>query len=228
MRADGLVREIYLPHPPHAAGAVKKPPGPRRSLRSRMRGPGGWYNAGNAIGISTGLAMHFAAAAESAGAAQITFGYFAGSSSALAVTMARVFFITAGECYYLAWRRGFPPVARLTVLGDFLSGIAALILGYGLFTLGEPVLAMASGLLQAFGKFGSAFDTHSRSPKRQLAFRLIVLFSRFPALVLCSLALIRGLPAAFEGSWLPAGEAASFLVCYLIWVRADWLLVRAK
>ncbi len=228
MRADGLVREVYLLHPPQTTGLDEKLRGAWRSLHNRMRGPGGWYNAGNGIGILTGLAMYFAAAAQSAGAAEITFSYFAGTSSALAITMARGFFIAAGECYYLAWRDGFPPVARLTVLGDFLSGIAALILGYGLFILGEPVLAMASGLLQAAGKFGSAFDARSRSPRRQLAFRLLVLFSRVPALILCSLALVRGLPAAFDGAWLPAGQAASFLVCYLIWVKADWLLVRAQ
>jgi len=199
-----------------------------QSLCARMHGPGGLYNAGNALGISTGLAFYIAAASATQSVLDVTAFYFLGTISAVAITAARLLFIASGELYYHAWKMGFPPAPRLTFLGDLLSGFAALIMGFGLFILGEPVLAMASGLMQAIGKFGNALDNDKTNARRQTAYRLIVFFSRFPALILCSLALTRALPAALQGTWLPASEAASFLACYLIWLRADWLLLRVK
>jgi hypothetical protein len=228
MRADGLARELGLPPQPYWANFDRLTLLKWQSLRARMHGPGGLYNAGNAFGISTGLAFYMAAAAATQSTLEVTAFYFLGTISAVAITVARVLFIICGELYYHAWKAGFPPVPRLTFFGDFLSGVAALILGFGLFILGEPILAMASGVMQAIGKFGNALDNDKTNAHRQMAYRFIVFFSRFPALILCALALTRALPAALEGTWLPAAEAASFLVCYLIWLRADWLLVRVK
>jgi hypothetical protein len=204
MRADGLARELCMPPQPYWANFDRSVRFKWQSLYARLQGPGGLYNAGNAFGIATGLAFYIAASA-SEDALDVTQFYFFGTISATSIT-----------------------APRLTFLGDFLSGVAALILGFGLFILGEPILAMASGLMQAMGKFGNALDNDKTNARRQTAYRLIVFFSRFPALLLCSLALTRALPSAREGTWLPAAEAASFLACYLIWLRADWLLVRVK
>jgi hypothetical protein len=228
MRADGLARELCLPPQPHWANFDRSVLLKWQSLRARMHGPGGLYNFGNAFGISTGLAFYVAAATAAQSTLEVTAFYFFGTISAVAITLARLLFIASGELYFHACKAGFPPAPRLTFLGDFLSGVAALTLGFGLFILGEPILAMASGLMQALGKFGNALDTGKTNTRRQMAYRLIVFSSRFPALILCALALTRALPAALEGAWLPAAEAASFLVCYLIWLRADWLLVRVK
>jgi hypothetical protein len=228
MRADGLVRELWLPPQPHWANFDRAVLLKWQSLRARMEGPGGLYNAGNAFGIATGLVFYIAAAPAAGSALGVTGTYFFGTVSAVAITIARVLFIISGELYYHAWKYGFPPNPRLTFLGDFLSGVAAIILGFGLFILGEPVLALASGFMQALGKFGNALDQDKSNARRQMLWRLIVFFSRFPAIALCTLALVRATPAALGGEWLPAAEAASFLVCYLIWLKADWLLVRVK
>jgi hypothetical protein len=228
MRADGLARELCMPPQPHWANFDRSVSLKWQSLRARMYGPGGLYNVGNACGISTGLAFYLAAATATQSTLEVSAFYFFGTISAAAITLARLLFIVSGELYFHAWKAGFPPTPRLTFLGDFLSGVAALIFSFGLFILGEPVLAMASGIMQALGKFGNALDNDKTNARRQMAYRLIVFFSRFPALILCALALTRALPTALEGTWLPAAEAASFLVCYLIWLRADWLLVRVK
>jgi hypothetical protein len=228
MRADGLVREQGLPPQPHWANFDRMVLLKWQSLRARLQGPGGLYNAGNAFGIVTGLAFYMAAAGTGESAFDVTAFYFFGSVSAVAITVARVLFIISGELCYHAWKYGFPPAPRPTFLGDFLSGTAALILGFGLFILGEPVLAMASGVMQAIGKFGTALDSDKSNARRQMMWRLIVFFSRFPALALCTMAVARAAPSALDGTWLPAAEAASFLVCYLVWLRADWLLVRVR
>ena len=94
----------------------------------------------------------------------------------------------------LRFRRDVPPrvVAPLPAdrrgnwWGDFLSGIAALILTVALAAFGDVLLAVASGLLLAAGKFGSALAPEGYAapganpwPNR---FRTAVLASRLPAL----------------------------------------------
>ena len=63
-----------------------------------------------------------------------------------------------------AWAGGFPPNARLNRRGDLLSAFGALMLGLGLFLLGQPLLAATAGLLHAAGKSGSALQDHSAAP----------------------------------------------------------------
>jgi hypothetical protein len=197
-------------------------------LVDRMTGPGGLYNLGNALGLFSGLALHVSTAMAHSpsglhsGAAAV-WGYLAGSPGAVAITLSMLIFFWSGERYRAAWAKGASPDPVQNRLGDLSSGVGALVLGLGLFLMGDPMLAATAGLMHAFGKFGSALPPAAKSaigvsPKM---FRNIVLASRIPAVlaVLMALAEPVGLDAA-TGSLLLLG-------CYALWLRADYLLLRA-
>jgi hypothetical protein len=193
------------------------------SLKERMRGPGGYYNLGNIIGLISGISLQFLHAKSSV--AETTFEYFVGNASALWLTLATIIFIVSGEAYYRAWKNGFPPDTKLNWWGDFLSGIGALALGVALFLLGQPLLAATAGLLHAIGKFGSAFyvqktELHLDWHK---VFRWLVVFSRMPALGATAVTLLH---AFGVGNFETFGAPMTLMVCYLLWLRADIMLLR--
>ena len=195
----------------------------RSEILARMRGPGGAYNLGNLIGLVSGTAIQIAHGRASA--AQTVADFFIGSPIALWLTLATLVFMISGECYYQDWKNGFPPDKALNRWGDFLSGIGALMLGCALFLLGQPQLAATAGLLQAFGKFGSAIylqrqDLHLDWPK---IFRWIVVFSRMPALGATVISLIH---AVIVGSLERAGAPATLIVCLVVWLRADLMFLK--
>lgn len=194
-------------------------------LSDRLQGPGGWYNLGNAIGLAVGLGLQINAA----GTAQGVVGYLAGNAPALALTVATLIFFWSGEVYHRAWARGAPPDARLNRMGDMSSAIGALALGLGLLMLGQPVLALFSGLLHAAGKLGSAWHRPGGRvlpPAWPDGWRSAVLASRVPAF-----------GAALYGLWhvmtqTPAGTAdlltaLSLLASYACWTKADLMLFRS-
>ena len=192
-----------------------------KSFVARMRGPGGYYNIGNAVGLVTGLVLAISVQG-SLGLAVHQF--LMGSYSALALTLATVIFMFSGEAYHHAWAGGFPPIKYFNFKGDLLSGFGALVLGVGLLMLGQPVLAATSGHLHAAGKFGSAFH----KPQNDAAFdwcyffRQIVLASRAPAMLAAVIEVWRLVGAG-------AGTASlitplSLLLCYCLWAKADWML----
>jgi hypothetical protein len=196
------------------------------ALLVRLQGPGGYYNVGNALGLTGGLALHVAAvrtldvSSGSAAAAE----YLVGSPSAIAITVAMLIFFWSGESYHRAWANGFPPDASRNRQGDILSGYGALALGLGLLLIGEALLAATAGLLHALGKFGSAF--HHRLPARWTAlrpdpFRSAVLMSRFPAIALVIIEIAR------SGTLSDGLAPGLLLVCYLLWAKADLLLFRS-
>lgn len=192
------------------------------TIGPRCAGPGGLYNAGNVIGLAVGLLLQFRQSGDAtlAGAAQ----YFAGSGDAICLTIATLVFMVSGEAYHRAWANGFPPSARLTWWGDVLSGIGALWLGAALFLIGEPWLAATAGLLHAWGKFGSAFQ-----PARMTAWdwatchRLMVVASRVPAIAATLIELGGGFS---HGEWVQLATPATLLACYLLWAKADLMLMR--
>lgn len=193
------------------------------SLKDRMRGPGGYYNLGNIIGLISGISLQVLHGRSSV--AQSAVDYLFGNASALWLTLATLIFMVSGEAYYRAWKNGFPPDAKLNWWGDFLSGIGALALGVALFLLGQPLLAATAGLLHAVGKFGSAFyvqktELHLDWHK---VFRWLVVFSRMPALGATAFALVH---AFGFGSFEAFGAPVTLMVCYLLWLRADMLLLR--
>ncbi len=195
-------------------------------LKDRLNGPGGWYNLGNAIGLAVGLGLQIGALGTTQGIAE----YLAGNAPALALTIATLIFFWSGEVYHRAWAHGAPPDARLNRMGDLSSAIGALALGLALLMLGQPVLALFSGLLHAAGKLGSA--CHRPGAPRFLpmhwpdGWRSAVLASRVPAF-----------GAALYGLWhiltqTPAGTAElltalSLLASYACWTKADLMLFRS-
>jgi hypothetical protein len=203
-------------------------------LRRRLAGPGGLYNLGNAIGLAAGLALQVGAAGHdltAADAARSVAAYLAGNGAALALTVATLVFFWSGEAYHRAWADPAAPDARLVRHGDILSGVGAALLAGGLFALGDPVLAVSSGVLHALGKFGSAVDftrlgaSGERAQELHTALRWTVVASRVPALLvaLAGLVAIATVPAA------PADAAPMLLTlfaCYALWTLADLLLLR--
>lgn len=210
---------------PIATPAPSPSPSLSQAVAGRMRGPGGLYNLGNLLGLGSGLAL--AVAGASAGDGLSAAGrYLAGSASALAISIAMLVFLVSGEAYYRAWSRGAPPDARLNRLGDLLSGYGALALFVGLLLVGDLVLALASGLLHAAGKFGSAATGAAATAlkrRRPDPFRTAVLASRVPALLLLGFAIAGGV-AAPDGDPAKLLGAAVLFVCYLLWARADLML----
>ncbi len=207
------------------------------ALRARMRGPGGYYNIGNVLGLATGVGLQLAAMPGS-GASSVWSAlrqYFAGSPGAVALTGAMLIFLTSGEFYHRAWARGFPPDLRLNRIADFLSALGALALSVALIAFGQPLLAVTSGILLAGGKFGSTLACNEYAPPDAVRFawpdrfRTAVLISRVPA-ILAVLAELGVVLYRFDAETPAAAVIAplSLFVCYLLWTRADLLLFGAR
>jgi hypothetical protein len=207
-----------------SATALESLSGLRRVVARRTGGPGGYYNAGNLIGLLTGIVLQVGFAPHGA----TVWTYLTGSASSLALTAATLIFFASGEAYHRAWAQGFPPDIKLNRFGDLTSGIGALALGVGLLMLDQPIMAATSGLLHAAGKFGSAFHKPGASTRYDwcYAFRVAVVASRFPAMLAAAVEFARNVmmnagPSAAQGLAAPL----TLLVCYLLWLKADWLLL---
>lgn len=203
------------------------------AMRSRLDGPGGYYNIGNAIGLLTGLGLQAAAMAGDGGAtaSATELHYFSGTGSSTALMLATLIFFISGEIYHRAWARSGAPDPALNRVGDFLSGVGALALGVALFGIGQPVLAATAGLMHAAGKFGSAFHRLDSAPVRGWPaawpdpFRSLVLVSRIPAGAAACWELVGALLPGASGNELSnLVEAATLLACTLLWAKADLLL----
>ena len=202
-------------------------------LADRLRGPGGYYNAGNLLGLIVALATQFAVAAQ-AGAPRsgldILVGYFVGSPSAVTLTVATVIFLVGGEVYHRAWVGRGAADPALNQIGDVLSAIGATALTVSLMFLGQWLLAVASGLLVVGGKLGSALlcDDRTRLGFWPVGwvdpFRGAVLAGRLPGIAAAGLDLGFRL-LHYQGSVAPLVQGAVLIVCYLLWMKADLLLV---
>ena len=223
---------------PNGAGfdrATEKPSRFAATVHARLAGPGGYYNLGNALGLTMGIGLQITASSQASGphaqnAVAATVGYLAGSPAAVALTLATLVFFCSGEIYHRAWAGRQSPNHRLNRLGDLLSGVGAIGLGVALFLFGDPLLAATSGLLHALGKFGSAVHRPAMPVPAWPAtwpdpFRSAVLASRLPAVAGAAVQLWLALPAIEEGGPLSAiASSATLLVCYLLWAKADLLL----
>ena len=201
------------------------------ALAARMRGPGGLYNAGNLLGLAVGIGLQLASARTGAGLGDTVLTYLAGNASAVAMTVATIVFLWAGELYHRAWPVGRAPDAFLNRMADLLSGVGAVALGCALWLLGQPLLAATAGALHALGKLASAVapDGHTAVPRWPAAwpdpFRSAVVASRVPALLAAGADLWAGTTALADGQLaLPLVMPATLLACYLLWTRADLLL----
>jgi hypothetical protein len=191
-------------------------------LLHRANEPGALYNFGNVLGFSAGLiAAVWPGGVENSGGTMVDgmIRHLAGNHAALALTAATAIFFWGGIIYSRAWANGAPPDAALNRQGDLWSAAGAVCLAFGLFFLGNPLLAMSAGVLHALGKLGSAWGGEARGSVGGRSLRIgdlckdLVLVSRVPAILAAAV--------GFSGDWL----SASVIVCCLAWARADWLLL---
>ena len=180
-----------------------------------------------------GIALQIGSSAGQAdlgAAADATVTYLVGNPAATALTLATVVFFWSGEIYHRAWAGGAPPDPALNRRGDLSSGVGALLLFVALLGLGQVMLAATAGLLHALGKFGSAWGWRPLPGWPATwpdFFRIAVLASRVPALLATTRDLAR--VAADASSTTPASAwltPLTLLVCYLLWCKADLMLVR--
>ncbi len=197
-----------------------------RALAARMKGPGGCYNLGNVFALVAGLVVQMISMPDGAANPLSVAGhYLFGSPGSTTLSAAIFMFLVSGEFYHRAWAGGAPPDARLNHLGDLVSGVASLVLTAALVIFGDIFLAIVSGILLAGGKFGSAFVPDGPLSSR---FRQAVLFSRFPALAALAVQFLREASTATPDTPLAAtAMPAVMILSYLIWARADWLLLKS-
>lgn len=200
------------------------------AISSRMQGPGGYYNLGNILGLVVALALQIHAAAY-AGLTSSVYAFFFGSPAAVVLTCATLVFLASGEIYRAAWADGPPPDRRLNRLGDLASAFGILLLTVSVILVGQMFLAVASGILMAIGKLGSAvtgddprklgtWPEHWPDP-----LRLIVVLGRLPGLA----AAAAGTVQAFgqSGLGLDLVQPATLTICCLLWLTADVMLLWA-
>lgn len=218
----------------NATSMAKRPP-LMTIITARLKGPGGYYNMGNLLGLVAGTAVQIIHAAGDGpiGLSQsirVTIAQFAGSPSAVALSVAMLIFFWSGEIYYQAWSKGFPPDADLNRRGDLLSGVGAIALGVGLLITGHPMLAATAGLLHAIGKFGSAWGaplTVAMWPSTWPdLWRSLVLASRVPALIAAFLSLVTEMVSV--GAGITVATPLTLILCYLLWIKADLMLFESK
>ena len=203
-----------------------------QAFRTRLAGPGGFYNVGNALCLGMSIALPALAMTDrgTSGAEALvsaTVHTLAGSPAAVALTVATGIFFWSGEVYHRAWAQGAPPDAALNRRGDFLSGIGCVAFGVAMMSFGQPLLAAAAGVLQSVGKCASAAGRTSLPgwpgdwPD---PFRVVVLVSRVPAILAALIGLFGALlqPDPVPGAVL---GPATLLVCIGLWARADLLLL---
>jgi hypothetical protein len=205
-----------------------------RAVTERLQGPGGYYNIGNVLGLVGSVATQLAIGA-TAGTGQsgldILIGYFAGSPASVALTGATMIFLVSGEMYHRAWSGRSVPDAGLNQFADVLSAVGGLLLTLGLVFVGQWVLAIPSGLLVIGGKLGSALFGDDSAvldvwPKGWVdPFRGAVLAGRVPALAAAVLDLGVHLFRGSELGALAPVQPGGLVLCYMLWIRADYLLV---
>jgi len=206
-------------------------------VAARMRGPGGYYNLGNLIGLTTGIAqVVMSRGAVPGGTGALVLGlrdHFLGSPTATALSLAMVIFFISGEVYYHAWRAvGGANLARVR-LGDLLSTFGALALAVSLVLVGNVLLAITSTLLLAGGKLGSALMSGASWILRFPGlppfdpFRIAVVASRLPAFLAIGVALLSPLISGAPTSTGVVTQQIILFVCYGLWTRADLLLFKA-
>jgi hypothetical protein len=202
-------------------------------IQARFRGPGGYYNIGNLIGLFTGVTLQLTTPATSglAGTDAVV-AHFVGSPATVALTTATIIFLISGEVYHRAWRAANAPDAHLNRLADLLSAAGTVALVISLIYLGQPVLAVFTGLLIVLGKLGSAVfgDDPDAVPFWPSSwpnlFRWMVLAGRVPGIAAASLELWNQLGTGNLGPSIT--QPAVMVLCHLLWIWADFLLFQGS
>lgn len=211
----------------------------RESFSTRLRGPGGTYNFGNAIALTAGLGIQISQLEDGATVWGAVRMYFVGSPGASWLTVAIVIFFMSGEIYHRAWM-GDRPILGLVRSGDYLSALGAAALTVSLLYLGDILLALAAGSLLFGGKLGNAMSPSGTWPLRLEfpaltgstrciqfdVFRVAVVLSRLPSLA--ALGVQAGRTVLGGAPILDALLPAIMILCFLIWLRADLLLMETE
>jgi hypothetical protein len=195
---------------------------------ARCSGPGGFYNIGNIVALSAGLAVQITSGTNQQNILASVGQYLFGNPAAGCLTLSMLIFMVGGEAYHRAGQTEGADAVRFNRIGDFLAGIAATVLTVALIGFGETQLALLAGTMLALGKFGTFIVPEgvyggigkAGVPK---TFRLLVIASRFPSLVALAITVV----GFFEGSRHAADGlvAATMIGCYLLWLWADCLLL---
>lgn len=204
------------------------------AISSRLQGPGGYYNLGNILGLAVALGLQLSAAGNGLGDGVWTTlrGFFAGSPASVSLTACTLVFLVSGEVYRAAWVNGSPPDQRLNRIADLVSAIGAVLLGLSLLLMGQTMLALVSVVLTAGGKLGSAItgDDPRKIPFWPLIWpdpmRAAVLIGRAPGLAAPLMNMISQLSQ--QGVTGELIQPATLFVCYLLWIKADWMLLDAS
>ncbi|MGB3625135.1 MAG: hypothetical protein WA989_04890 [Henriciella sp.] len=202
-----------------------------RAIVERLNGPGGYYNLGNAIALSSGIAFQFVNTPETQDPLARVGSYLVGDIGATWLTVSMLFFFASGEMYYRAWAGRQVPDGRLNRRGDLLSGFGAIALTVALIHFGDIALAIVAGTLLAGGKFGTAILPPAVSPVTgrldlKTWLRVAVVASRVPSLAALSLELARIIHDREPVS--NAIMPSIMLACFTLWLWADVLLVRGQ
>lgn len=162
--------------------------------------------------------------------------YLFGSPAASWLTLSLLVFILSGELYHRAFAADAPRLG-LVRAGDFVSAASAMALAISLMHLGDVMLAIVAGALLGGGKLGSALSPGGnwivaietgvdRPTAKRISFdgfRIAVILSRIPTLVLLASETLR--IATSETPLTTAILPAIMIGCFLIWLRADILLM---
>jgi len=194
----------------------------------RCSGPGGFYNIGNIVALCTGLAVQIMSGTDQQNILASVGQYLFGNPAAGCLTLSMLIFMVGGEAYHRAGQTRGADAVRFNRIGDFLAGIAAIVLTVALIGFGETQLAFLAGTMLALGKLGTSIVPEgiyggiakAAVPK---TFRLLVIASRFPSLVALTITVV----GFFEGrQHATDGFVAVIMIgCYLLWLWADCLLL---
>lgn len=194
----------------------------------RRQSPGRIYILANVITLFCALGVQLSGAASGADAMTAVAAYLFGSPGATWLTVATLLFIASGEMRHRAWTGHAESAHKLERRSDFVSGLAAICLTIALACFCDPALALASGIMLAGARFGSAiapdgFARRGRLYPAAAIFGPLVIASRFPALAALTLELFRIHERAgpFAEAFLPC----VILFCFMLRLWADVLLL---
>lgn len=197
-------------------------------LPSRSTGPGGLHNIGNLFALFGGFSVFYFSQAAPQDDFSAIWMYLFGSIKTSCLTLSMLIFLAGGEAYHRGCSDCIHPNPKLIRVGDFLSGVAAVVLTFSLVQFGAATLAIGAGCLLAAGKFGSALfsgqsaKNHDRSGL-QFAFRMMAIVSRVPSLAAMGATLY---VYAFIGeNQTDAILAMVMVLSYLLWLSGDCLLI---